>query len=136
MLFQRFAVVCVLAFALSACALTRDVVCRQGEQPAIQDMLYFGTARPEGVVSAEAWAGFVETTVTPRFPQGLTVFQASGQWRRSDCSLVHEATHVLHLIHADDASSEQSVTEIMASYKSRFEQEAVLRVKARACVSF
>jgi hypothetical protein len=132
----RIAIVVVLVSALSACVLPRDMVCRQGEQPAIQDMLYFGTARPEGVVSAEAWAGFVETTVTPRFPQGLTVFQASGQWRRVDGSLVREATHVLHLIHADDASSEQSVTEIMASYKSRFEQEAVLRVKARACVSF
>ena len=34
-----------------------------------------------GEVSEEEWRAFLETEVTPRFPDGLTVLTAYGQWR-------------------------------------------------------
>ena len=66
--------------ALAGCASAPFAPCGSGEQPATSDLLYFGTAKPNGVVSAQEWAQFLERTVTPRFPQGLSVWPASGQW--------------------------------------------------------
>lgn len=102
----------------------------------VQESLYFGTAKPSGVVTPEEWAEFLRSTVTPRFPRGLTAWQASGQWRGADGAVIREASHVLNLVHANDATSEKAVLEIVATYKSRFHQEAVLRVKSHACTSF
>jgi hypothetical protein len=39
-------------------------------------------------------------------------------------------------VHSDDGTSEQAVVEIVSAYKTEFRQEAVLRVKGRACTSF
>jgi Protein of unknown function (DUF3574) len=125
-----------ISWCLCGCASLQDNACKRGEQFAIQDALYFGTGKPNGVVTRDEWNKFLETMVTPRFPQGLTVSDASGQWRGTDGSLVREASHVLTLVHPDDAPSEKSVAEIVASYKAQFQQEAVLRVKAGACMSF
>jgi len=130
------AAVVVISVALSACASSPTGSCKNGEQSAIHDTLYFGTGRPNSVVTDEEWATFLETVVTPRFPQGLTVSQASGQWRGSDGSIVRERTYVLELVHPDDTANEKSVTEIAASYKAQFHQEAVLRTRASTCVSF
>ena len=133
---SRIAATVALSYALGACASLPPSGCRAGEQPAIQDSLYFGTGKPDGVVTREEWTAFLATTVTPRFPQGLSVAEASGQWRGADGTIVRESTHVLHLVHPDDASNEKSVVEIVAAYKLQFQQEAVLRVKANTCISF
>lgn len=133
---SRIAAAFAIPFALGACASLHDSGCDIGEHSAIQDSLYFGTGKPNGAVTREEWAAFLETTVTPRFPQGLSVTEASGQWRGADGAIVREATHLLHLVHPNDAANEQSVAAIVAAYKAQFQQEAVLRVKANACVSF
>ncbi len=132
---SRIGVAVALVLALTACASTHHHVCKAGEQAALHDSLYFGTAKPDGVVTPKEWAEFLRSTVTPRFPQGLTVWQASGQWRSSDGAILREASHVLNLVHPNDETSEKAVLEIVAAYKSRFQQEAVLRVKAHACAS-
>ncbi|MBK9326413.1 MAG: DUF3574 domain-containing protein [Hydrogenophilales bacterium] len=48
---------------------------------------------------------------------------------------MHEESHVLSLVHGDDAGAERAIREIVASYKARFRQEAVLRVRSFACMS-
>ncbi len=125
-----------LCFVLAACAPMHERACSRGEHSAIHDSLYFGTDKRNGTVTADEWTAFLSDTVTPRFPQGLSVWQASGQWRAADGAIVRESSNVLDLIHPDDAVSEQAVAEIVGIYKSRFQQEAVLRAKAHACVSF
>jgi hypothetical protein len=132
----RFTFITGLAALLSACASMHDLGCRSGEQSLIHDSLYFGTGKPHGVVTPEEWAEFLKGTVTPRFPQGLTMSPASGQWRGADGAIVREVSQVLELVHPDDAPSESAVKELVAAYKMQFQQEAVLRVKAQACVSF
>ncbi len=42
---------------------------------------------------------------------------------------------MLSLVHPHSAAAEKAVLELIASYKARFQQEAVLRVKANACIS-
>ena len=109
--------------------------CKIGEQSAVSDLLFFGTGKPGGSVSTEEWAEFLRLNVTPQFPEGFTVSHASGQWRGADGLLVKEASYLIHLIHADDFVREKAVQEIITTYKSRYRQQAVLRVKTLACVS-
>ena len=109
--------------------------CGSGERPAVSELLYFGSATPGGAVSAEAWSAFLAETVTPRFPDGLTTWPASGQWRGADGSLVREASWVLNLVHPGDPEAEGGVRAVVEAYKARFQQEAVLRVRSGACVS-
>lgn len=106
------------------------------EQFVVHDTLNFGTAKPDGIVAPEEWQEFLQTTVTPRFPRGFATLASSGQWRGADGSTVQEASHVLILDHPNDTASEHAVREIISTYKSRFQQEAVFRVKTDACISF
>lgn len=132
----RTALIIALAMAISACASTQDFSCKGNEQLAIHDTLYFGAAKPNGVVLSEEWAEFLKGTVSPRFPQGLTAWQASGQWRSAEGFIVRETSHVLTLVHPDDELSEKAVLEIVGTYKSKFQQESVLRARSPACVTF
>lgn len=130
------AIVCLFAVLLEGCASMPGPRCRAGEQPAIQELVYFGTQKPGGFVTEQDWAAFLADTVTPRFPAGLTAWQASGQWRSETGGIVQEPSYVLNLLHPDDAATEQAVQELIDVYQQRFEQEAVLRVKSNACASF
>lgn len=103
----------------------------------ITDRLYFGRGIPGGgTVSDAEWATFLREAVTPRFPEGITVLQAEGQWRGADGGVVQEPSFVLDLVHAPGAEADAAVNEIAAEYKRRFRQEAVMRVRASADVQF
>ncbi len=134
---MRFALAAafVAAHVLAGCAAVTPPACRNGE-PAVSDLLYFGTTKPDGAVSAAEWSDFLRDVVTPRFPAGLTAWQAAGQWRSARGSVEREAAYVLSLVHPDAAASEEAVRAIVSAYKSRFRQEAVLRVTTRGCASF
>ena len=107
------------------------------DQTSISHRLYFGRGIPGGgSVSEQDWARFLAEVVTPRFPAGLTVWGAEGQWRGETGAIVKESSFVLELIHGPDAAAERAVREIAADYKRRFRQEAVLRVRDRVEVSF
>lgn len=132
----RFLPACLPPLLLAACAATQAPGCAPGEARAVSDLMYFGTARPDGVVSPEAWAEFLRTAVTPRFPKGLTVWRASGQWLGADGTLTQEGSFVLSLLHSGEDGDEAAVRSIAAEYKARFSQEAVLRVRSRVCTAF
>jgi len=133
---MQVAVTLVLALCVGACASHAGLSCQPGERLAVIDSLYFGTAMPQGVVTPEQWREFVERVVTPRFPQGLTSWEATGQWQAAPGAVVRESTHVLQIAHADTRESETAIVDIIGSYKSQFRQEAVLRVRAIGCTSF
>jgi hypothetical protein len=119
---------------LCGCAATAPG-CARDQQLTVVEHIYFGVATPDGAVTAAQWSDFLRDTVTPRFPAGLTTWEASGQWRSADGSLMREPSHVLNLVHPGDAQSEAAVLAIIDHYKSRYRQEAVLRVQASACMS-
>jgi len=102
----------------------------------VVDTLYFGGAYPDGVVTPAQWRDFVDSVVTPRFPEGLTMIEAAGQYRTAAGVIQHEPSWVLQLVHADGAAIEAAIREIKTSYQRQFKQEAVLRVRSKACVSF
>jgi Protein of unknown function (DUF3574) len=119
----------VLLAALPACA-RADGACRPGARAVAKVELYMGVAgRPED------WRRFLAQVVTPRFPEGLTALEGQGQWhgRRG---VSHEATRVLVIFYAPDATSDSRIEAIRSLYKRRFRQQSVLRADTTACVSF
>jgi hypothetical protein len=101
----------------------------------IRTTLYFGRTRPRGSVSELEWQMFLRDEVTQRFPEGLTVWEAEGQWRTPTGSLDHEQSKVLLLVHPDTAAARQSVQAVIEAYRKMFEQQSVLWESARVCVA-
>ena len=103
----------------------------------VRDTLYFGRNRPSGGPVREAqWRQFLDEIITPRFPDGLTVVKATGQWRNTKGRIEREASEVVTVLHAGDATARSKISEIIAEYRQRFDQEAVLRERAATCARF
>ena len=74
--------------------------------------------------------------VTKRFPDGLTVWGAEGQWRTPAGSIDHEQSKVLLLVHPDTAAARQLVQGVIEAYRKAFDQESVLWETAPVCAAF
>jgi hypothetical protein len=103
----------------------------------VRDMVYFGRNRPDGgVVSDAEWQAFLTEVVTPRFPAGLTVVDAVGQWKGESGAVEQERSEIVTLMHDGGPGARTAVAELAAEYKRRFRQEAVLRERTRTCARF
>ncbi len=109
--------------------------CGASSTPQLRTTLYFGLARPKGSVSELEWQIFLRDEVTRRFPDGLTVWEAEGQWRTPAGSIDHEQSKVLLLVHPDSTAARQSVQAVIDAYRKTFEQQSVLWESARVCVA-
>lgn len=108
-----------------------------GGKAMIREELYFGRGLADGgEVSDSAWQVFLRDEVTPRFPDGVTVLDARGQWRGPSGALVQERSWVMVLYHEPGALAALAVEELVRVYVTRFAQDAVLRDRAPACVTF
>lgn len=97
------------------------------------ETLFFGTGKPDGsIVTEREWAAFANEVLTREFPDGLTSWEAAGQWRGGDGRIVAEHSHVVFVYGASDAAIER----VIAEYKKRFAQEAVMRVSAPCAARF
>lgn len=110
--------------------------CAPGEQEAISDLLYFGTAKPGGSVSLKEWSDFLWSVVTPRFPEGFTAWQAYGQWKPGKGEVQREVSYVVSIAHPAGDGADAGIRAVIEEYKARFHQESVLRVSTPSCVSF
>ena len=126
------------ATAAPASALGADAAsCPPGTEPFAEYRLFFG--RSQGgveVVSDAAWRAFLADEVTPRFPDGLTVLDAAGQWRDGAGAIVRERTKLLLILAAPGADAMRRTDQIADAYKRAFGQSSVLRVVTPACASF
>ncbi len=88
-----------------------------------------------GTVSEDEWQKFVADVVTPRFPDGLTVDDALGQYLDGK-TLVREKSKQLILIYPRRTRSLSSrrIEEIRAAYINAFDQKSVLRVDSPSYV--
>ncbi|WHZ22366.1 MAG: hypothetical protein OJF47_001478 [Nitrospira sp.] len=120
----------------AGCTSLQPLSCLPNERPTVTDSLYFGTAKPGGVVSQEEWAAFVNDTVMPAFPEGFTSWSATGQWQMASGRIEQEPSYVLQLTHEGSRAKETAVQHIVAKYKNDFQQEAVMRIRSQACRSF
>jgi hypothetical protein len=86
-------------------------------------------------VGETAWSRFLAREVTPRFPDGLSVLDAAGQWRDPTGRVVREPSKLVIIVTAD-AEAAGKVAAIVSAYKQRFHQQSVGVVTRPVCAAF
>jgi Protein of unknown function (DUF3574) len=128
----------VLAISLSGAAHAQLVECRGAQKPQHVAELIFGrsiSGRLE--VSEEQWLKFLDEEITPRFPDGLTVYDAAGQWwDRATNRIIREPSKIVLIVLPGGAGDHPRLNEIAEAYKRNFRQQSVGMVVRPACVSF
>jgi hypothetical protein len=105
----------------------------------MQATLYFGLSRPDGsLVSRDAWEKFVDAEITPRFPDGLTIVEAQGQYRDSTGAVRKEPSRMVVILYPrhSRAQADDRLRQVAAAYAAAFDQESVLRADAPVRVWF
>ena len=127
----------VLASAVQPAFGADAPACPPGTEQFAEYRLFFGRSQGDReVVSDAAWRAFLASEVTPRFPDGLTVLDAAGQWREGSGAIVRERSKLLLILARPDDDAMRRTDEIAEAYKRAFGQSSVLRVITPACASF
>jgi len=101
----------------------------------IETQMFFGLTRPGGERISDAdWLDFVDHTITPRFPDGLTMLYGDGQYRGDDGTVHKEPSAILVVLHG--RGDDSKLNEIARAYDRRFHQESVLRADLPAKTGF
>src|SRR5690348_5553140 len=112
----------VLLFALGSPAHAQQLQCTGSQKSWVTAELLFARDR----VSDEAWTRFLAVEVTTRFPDGLTVYDASGQWRPPGGQKINrERTKVVMIAMPHSAENDARLQQIIQAYKQRFRQQSV-----------
>ena len=113
--------------------------CPVGAGPATIAEAYFGrNVKTRAPVTDGEWARFMADTVTPAFPDGLTVLDGAGQWRDAAGQINREDSKILLLVlpGQDQAAASARLQSVTAAWKARFAQDSVLTVFRQGCAGF
>jgi len=111
----------------------------------VRSELYFGVGEESGMADREQtevideaqWRAFLDKEVTPRFPDGLTVFDAYGQWLfRGAAEPNRLRTKVLVILHEDTPQRRNDIEAIRLAWKQATHHQSVLWSRQPVDVSF
>ena len=119
----------------AACA-TPPSQCAAPLKPAVQVDLFFGRDTPKGELSEAEWASFLAEEVTPRFPDGLSVLDVSGQHRSPSGRIVREKSKLLVIVVFDPPAHQPKVAAIVEAYTKRYDQHGVFHTERTVCAGF
>src|SRR5262245_10247755 len=89
-----------------------------------------------GKASDARWRQFLAREVTPRFPDGLTVYETTGQWRDPATKTIsREKSRVLRIIVTVDTAPDK-IAAVVDAYKTQFRQKSVGILTRTVCASF
>ena len=98
--------------------------------------LYYGAGRVADPEREARWETYINEVVTPRFPEGLTLLEGTGQWRVKEGQTPRRnRTRILILIHKNTPEKSQQVDEIRTLWKEISGHQSVLRVSQPAEVA-
>jgi len=123
---------------LTGCA-TAPAPCPPGLDAATLASAYFGrTQAGVEVVTDAEWTRFMDASVTPAFPDGLTVLDGAGQWRGRDGTISRQRSKVLvvALPGGNATDAQRRLAPVIAAYRGRFRQESVMVTTEAICVAF
>jgi len=126
-----------LIVALATPALAQ-LSCTAPQQPMRDIELMLG----RGHAGTARWQQFLAREVTPRFPDGLTVYEATGQWRDPQTAMIgRERSRVVRILvpggdAIQDKASQDKILAIAEAYKKQFHQKSVGIITREACASF
>jgi hypothetical protein len=127
-----------LVLALAGGADAQLVDCLGGQRPTQVAELMFGRNIGSRIgVSEGDFGRFVDREIMSRFPNGLTVFNAAGQWRDEVSNkIAREPSKVVQIVLPGQVDDIARLNEIVEAYKRRFKQQSVVMLVRPACVSF
>ena len=133
-----FLIAILIAAAITAPAHAQTLACRADQKNAAVAELMFGRKIGDRIgVTQTAWSRFVDRELSPRFPDGLTVVDASGQWRDETRNrLIREPSKLVTIVLRDAERDQERIDQIVTAYKRRFRQQSVGVIVRPACVSF
>ncbi|MCA0316913.1 MAG: DUF3574 domain-containing protein [Proteobacteria bacterium] len=135
--FPARAALVLVALSLAGCASVGAPSCPPGgRERVVADLMFGRNIGGAPGVSERSFARFVDAEVTPRFPDGLTIFDTRGQYRSANGALIREPGKVITIVLADEARDLPRLAEVAEAYKRRFRQESVGVITRRACVAF
>ena len=127
----------LFALVLAGCVHSAPTVCQPGGRAMLTAELFFGRKTGERLIGEDAWRRFLDQEVTPRFPNGFTVFDAAGQWRDTERgTLVREPSRVVLIALPDEPEGRERLRLVAEAYKRRFNQQSVGTILRPGCVSF
>jgi hypothetical protein len=125
------------AVILGGCASLAPAACPAGQSTGREVQLFFGRDIGDQVGVSEAdFQRFVDEELTPRFPDGLTVLDAAGQWRGANGVIGREPSKVVILVLPGSEGDEEKLDAVRQAYRVRFAQEAVLMTVQPTCLGF
>lgn len=135
---RRAAAMAFGALVLSACATApQTLTCAAPAQAMQRVELFFGAATNDGTpIPQSAWQAFLDREVTPRFPAGLTAYDAYGQWQGPGGAIEKSPARVLVIWYNKSQDETARIDAVREAYKARFQQLSVMRVDSAGCVSF
>jgi hypothetical protein len=127
-----------LALVLAGGADAQLLDCLGGQRPGQMAELMFGRNIGRRLAVNEAdWSRFVDREIISRFPSGLTMFNAAGEWRDDTTKkIIREPSKVVQIVLPGQAEDIARLNEIVAAYKQRFKQQSAVMIVRPACVSF
>jgi Protein of unknown function (DUF3574) len=128
----------LIAVAAEARAQAPTLSCHGEQKPKVVAELMFGRDIGDRIgVSERAWERFVAREITPRFPDGLTIIDASGQWRNpASGRLAREPSKLVTIVLPGNDDDEARLDAVVSAYKQQFHQRSVGLVVQPACTSF
>jgi hypothetical protein len=103
----------------------------------VAQLLFGRNVEDRARVSEADFNGFVAREVSPRFPEGFTVIDATGQWRDARRgTIVHEAAKIIEIVLPSGEDNRPKIEAIVEAYKLQFQQQSVGLIVAPACVRF
>lgn len=133
----RIAVALLTAIALAGAA-NAQIACRADQKSsAVVEMMFGRKIGDRIAVTNTAWARFVDREITPRFPDGLSVVDAAGQWMDTEKKrVVREPSKIVTIVLRDSDKGQSEIDAIAEAYKKKFKQQSVGVIVRGACVSF
>jgi len=112
--------------------------CSGAQRPReVAELLFGHRIGAQGRVGEGAWRHFLVREITPRFPDGLTIIEAKGQWRDPTTGrIVREPASVVMIALPGKPEDHDRLEEIARAYKKLFRQQSVAIIVRPACVSF
>jgi hypothetical protein len=131
-------IILLAAGANHVAAQTSPLSCHGAQQPKLVAELLFGRDIGKRVgVSETAWRNFVAHEITPRFPDGLTIVAATGQWRDPARNrIVREPSRLVMIVLPGNSDDQARLAAVVDAYKRRFQQQSVGVILQPACASF
>jgi hypothetical protein len=130
----------IAAGTYASAAAAQNLACGAPLEPMAQVELMFGRniggGGRLGVGNAQ-WSRFLAREVTPRFPDGLSVIDAAGQWQDTERGrVVREPSKLVMILTSDDAAAREKIAAIVAAYKQPFHQRSVGVIIRAVCAGF